>query len=79
DVSWTKSNVGGYHAALVKLADEKLLLLDDRGELCLIAADTTEYKELARSKVCGATWAHPAVVDGRVYLRDNENLICLKP
>jgi outer membrane protein assembly factor BamB len=33
---------------------------------------------LARSKVCGPTWAHPALSDGRVYLRDDKELICVE-
>ena len=35
------------------------------------------YKELSRAKVCGETWAHPALVDGRVYLRDDKELVCI--
>jgi hypothetical protein len=27
--------------------------------------------------VCGPTWAHPALVDGMVYLRDEKELICI--
>jgi hypothetical protein len=52
-------------------------MLDDTGALVLFEADAKEYKELARSRVCGETWAHPVLVDGHVYLRDNENLICI--
>ena len=32
---------------------------------------------LARSKVCGLAWAHPALSGGKVYLRDEKNLICI--
>ena len=35
--------------------------------------DAKEYRELARSKVCGQTWAHPALSDGRLYLRDERS------
>jgi outer membrane protein assembly factor BamB len=79
-VAWEKKNVGKYHAAIVRCGppgQERLLMLDDTGALVLFEADAKEYKELARSKVCGETWAHPALVDGHVYLRDNENLICV--
>jgi hypothetical protein len=37
-----------------------------------------EYKELARSKVCGQARAHPALSDGKLYLRDEKELICLQ-
>ena len=52
-------------------------MLDDNGFLTLFEADAKEFKELARSKVCGQTWAHPALVDGHLYLRDNSDLICV--
>ena len=79
-IVWEKKDVGKYHAAIVRCGEpgqERLLMLDDAGALSLFEANPKEYKELARSKVCGETWAHPALVDGRVYLRDNENLICV--
>ena len=75
---WKKEKVGKYHAALLRTGDDKLLMLDDFGNLTLIDPDPKEYKELAKSKVCGATWAHPALSDGRVYLRDDKELICVQ-
>jgi len=75
---WSKPTVGKYHAALTRTADDKLLMLDDGGSLTLIQPDGKEYKELARSKVCGETWAHPALADGKIYLRDAKELICLE-
>jgi outer membrane protein assembly factor BamB len=76
-VTWERKNIGKYHAALVRTGDNALLMLDDGGTLTLFEADPTGYKERAKSKVCGATWAHPALVDGRVYLRDEKELICV--
>ncbi len=77
-VLWTKEKVGKYHAALIRTGDDKLLMLDDVGNLILLQPDAKEYKELARAKVCGETWAHPALCNGRVYVRDNKELICVK-
>lgn len=76
-VAWEKANIGRYHAAIIRSADDKLLMLDDNGSLTLLAADPKEYVQLAKSKVCGPTWAHPALVDGKVFLRDEQNLICI--
>ncbi len=78
DVKWEKANVGRYHAALIRTGDDKLLMLDDNGYLSLFESSAKEYKELARSKVCGVTWAHPALVNGVVFLRDEKNLIALE-
>jgi outer membrane protein assembly factor BamB len=75
---WKKEKVGKYHAALLRTGDNKLLMSCDSGDLVLIDPDAKEYRELARSKVCGETWAHPALADGRLYVRDDKELICLK-
>ena len=77
-IVWEKGNVGKYHAALVKTGDGKLLFLDDGGNLMLLEPNEKEYQELARAKVCGETWAHPALSDGKLYLRDDKKLICLQ-
>ena len=79
-VAWEKKNIGKYHAAIIRCGPERkerLLMLDDNGFLTLFEENSKGYKELARSKVCGETWAHPALVDGNVYLRDNAELICV--
>src|SRR5262245_8878698 len=71
-VNWEKPTGARYHAAIVRCGAagrEHLLVLDDNGFLSLVEPNAKEYKELARSKVCGRTWAHHALVDGRVYLR----------
>jgi outer membrane protein assembly factor BamB len=78
EIKWEKPNVGKYHAAIIHTGDGKLLMLDDKGFLSLIEPDPKEYKELARTKVCGETWAHPALVGQMLYLRDDKELICLK-
>jgi outer membrane protein assembly factor BamB len=78
EVKWERPNVGRYHAALIRTGDDKLLMLDDNGSLSLLEATEKEYKELAKSKVCGVTWAHPALVGGVVYLRDEKDLIALE-
>ena len=77
-VLWTKMKVGKYHAAMVRTGDDKLLMLDDFGNLTLIEPNAEKYVELAKSKVCGKTWAHPALSDGCVYLRDEKELMCLQ-
>lgn len=75
---WTRPKVGRYHASLLRTGDNKLLLLEDTGSLVLIDPSPQEYRELARSKVCGETWAHPALADGRLYVRDDKDVICLE-
>jgi outer membrane protein assembly factor BamB len=64
------------HLSLVVLG-ENLLLLTETGTLVLVAADSTGYRELGRTQACGMNWCNPAYADGRVYLRDARELICL--
>jgi outer membrane protein assembly factor BamB len=76
---WSKPKVvGKYHAALLRTGDSKLLVLEEAGNLVLVDTDPKEYRELAKSKVCGETWAHPALANGRLYLRDNKEVVCLQ-
>ena len=75
---WTrKDKVGNYHAALLRTGDNKLLLLEEAGSLVLVDPDPKEYRELARAKICGKTWAHPALANGRLYVRDDKELLCV--
>ncbi|MGL6076347.1 MAG: PQQ-binding-like beta-propeller repeat protein [Fimbriiglobus sp.] len=76
-VRWEKPKVGKYHAALIRTADDKLLMLDDTGKLSLIQPNSEKYQELSTAKICGPTWAHPALVDGVVYVRDDKHLIAV--
>jgi hypothetical protein len=77
-VLWTRPKVGKYHAALIRTGDNKLLMHSDTGDLVLLDPDPTGDRELARAKVCGPTWAHPALANGRLYVRDDKELICLQ-
>jgi hypothetical protein len=74
---WSKPKIGTYHASLIRTGDGKLLLLDDSGNLLLLEPNAKEYRELTRSTVCGKTWAHPALADGRMYVRDEKELTCV--
>jgi outer membrane protein assembly factor BamB len=78
--TWKRTKVGKYHATLLRTADDRLLLLSDLGDLVLVDPDPKAYKELARSKVGKGEqiWAHPALSEGRLYVRDEKELICLQ-
>jgi outer membrane protein assembly factor BamB len=55
-----------------------LLVLTDGGWLMLITASPQGGREIARTKVCGHNWCIPAYAGGRLYLRDDKELRCLK-
>jgi hypothetical protein len=75
---WHRDRVGKYHAALIHTGNGKLLMLEDGGTLVLLDPNRRGYRELARAKVCGEAWAHPALADGKLYVRDGRELICLQ-
>lgn len=76
---WKQAKIGTFHASLMRTGDDKLLMLTDGGELVLLDPNSKEYRELARAKVSGPeTWAHPALAEGRLYVRDKTQLICLQ-
>ncbi len=75
---WAKEKIGYYHAGVIRTGDNRLLILDDAGALILADADAKGYRELSRSKVSGGTFAVPAVSNGRVYIRDDKEVLCLE-
>jgi outer membrane protein assembly factor BamB len=77
-ILWSRPKVGAYHACLLRTGDNKLLMLEEAGNLVLIDPDPKEYRELARAKVCGETWAHMALANGKLYVRDNKEIICVE-
>jgi hypothetical protein len=51
--------------------------MDEGGELILVDADPQAYRERARAKVLSApVRAHPALANGRLYVRDGSKLVC---
>jgi outer membrane protein assembly factor BamB len=60
-------------------ADGHLLVLTEAGELALVEATPDGYRKKALAEVLNGEqcWALPALAGGRLYLRDNKNVICL--
>jgi len=75
---WTRPKVGEFHTSLLRTGNNKLLMLEEAGDLVLIDPDPKEYRELARAKVCGHVWAHAALADGKLYVRDDKDVLCLE-
>ena len=58
-------------------ADGKLLITTMKGELILARASPKAYDELGRATILGQTRQAPALSDGRVYLRDDKEIVCV--
>jgi hypothetical protein len=48
-----------------------------KGELVLVEASDREYRELGRAVVLETTRQAPSLADGRLYVRDDQHVICL--
>lgn len=75
EVKWTAPGFGKEVSSTLAVGSTLLVLTDD-GELVQVAADSKGYQELARIQVAGKNWNYPAFSDGRLYVRDQRELIC---
>ena len=74
-IKW-KQNVGG---GTLIAASGYLVALSERGELIVVEASPTSYREVARAQVLGGRcWVAPAVANGKIYCKNNQGtLVCL--
>jgi outer membrane protein assembly factor BamB len=75
---WRKDGVGYFHFGVVRTGNDKLVILDDAGNLKLLDATAKEYRELCTAKICDGTLVTPAIADGRLYARDSEQIVCVQ-
>lgn len=61
------------------VADEKLIILNELGELILLKADSQQCVELARCTVLGGelTWTPPCLNNGRIFVRNQSQAVCV--
>ena len=72
---WEK-DIGEYFMASPTVVGDKLYLLSEEGNM-FIAEIGTEYKEIAKCELGEKCHASPAFLDGRIYIRGDENLYCI--
>ncbi|MCE9562582.1 MAG: PQQ-like beta-propeller repeat protein [Planctomycetes bacterium] len=61
------------------LADKHLIIQTENGELCLVEATPEEFRLVTKiPKVLSGknNWATPTLLDGRLYLRDETQVVC---
>ena len=63
----------------IVVADGKLILLNELGELILLRATGERCEELARTSVLSGeiVWTPPALHRGRVYVRNHSRAVCI--
>lgn len=66
--AWITKPFGKYWSMVSQ--GDRMLALDETGDLRLIAADPKEYRLLGEARVSDdSTWAHLSVADGQVFVR----------
>ena len=79
NVVW-KQRGSGRGSATVVAADGHLYVRFADGTLALVKADPAGYQETSAFKIPGSgsrpSWAHMVILDGRLYLRENDAILC---
>ena len=78
--SWKSRGVGGGSAAITS-ADNKLYIQWANGNFALVDAKQDGYHEISHFKIPGSggprpSWAHPVILDGKLYVRQDDKVIC---
>jgi outer membrane protein assembly factor BamB len=78
NVLWQEKTFG---KGSIAYADNRFILrTEDKGSLALIEASPAGYKEHGRfeqpSRSNEKAWPHPVVSNGRLYIRDEDHLLC---
>ena len=73
---WSFSGLGG--GGLI-VADHKIIMLSDTGELVAGEASPAAFVPISRAKVLGEwCWTAPTLANGRIYCRNNQgDMVCL--
>ncbi len=73
---WSQSDLG---KGCLIAADNKLIILSQKGELVIAETSPKGFKKIASSKILTETcWSIPALANGLLYARDSKgNLVCV--
>ena len=78
-VAWRPGRGPGAGSAAVVYADGHLYFRYEDGVMALIQATPEKYilkGTFQMSSALGKSWPHPVIVGGRLYLRDEDALLC---
>lgn len=76
---WQKTRGVGSGSAAITCADGHLYFRYEDGTMALIEATPDAYNLKGSFKIAsnnGKSWPHPVIHDGRLYLRDQDELLC---
>lgn len=78
-IVWNSGKENRFGLGPFIIADDKIFVLDDNGVLTIAEAGTEYYNQFSSFKVLGGreSWGPIAVSEGRMLLRDFEQLVCI--
>jgi outer membrane protein assembly factor BamB len=76
ELKWSEPSMG---QGGIAMADGKLIILSEKGELVIAPATPDGFKPIARAQVLtGPCWPTPTLANGRIYCRSNKgDVVCL--
>jgi outer membrane protein assembly factor BamB len=77
---WSSGSSRRFGLGSYMIVADRILVMDDEGELTMVRARTDRYEELARATVLpGArdSWGPMAYAEGRLLVRESYTLVCL--
>ncbi len=76
EVKWTQRGLG---KSSLMIADGKMIILTEKGELVTAEVTPEAYKEISRAKILdGLCWTVPVLSGGKLYCRNHDGkLLCL--
>jgi len=74
-IKWTKANLA---AGTLLIADKKLLILNEDGELIIAPVSSSVFEPTAKARILRPrVRSYPALARGFLYARDGDRLICV--
>jgi len=77
--AWRAGRGAGSGSAAIAYAEGHLYFRYQDGTMALIEANPKEYKLKGQFKIAshnGESWPHPVIAGGKLYLRDQDELLC---
>jgi outer membrane protein assembly factor BamB len=79
DIKW-KARGSGRNSACVAAADGHIYIRYADGTMTLVKASPEAMEEVGSFQVPGSgdrpSWAHPVILDGKLYLREGDSILC---
>jgi outer membrane protein assembly factor BamB len=75
DIAW---KARGFQRGSLIAADGRLIVLGEEGNLALVDGNPDEFYQVDSADILtGKNWTSPALAEGKLYLRNQEELVCL--